>query len=68
MNGMSVILGGALGIGVLLVLSPLLWPARQTTASKRNPLDSTRDALALAGLGGVPVPVVALVCLVSRQE
>jgi tight adherence protein B len=64
MNGVSVILGGALGIGVLLVLSPLLWPARQTTTSKRRPLDSTRDALALAGLGGVPVPVVALVCLV----
>ena len=61
---MSVILGGTLGLGVLLVLSPLLWPARRSTPSMRSPLDPARDALALAGLAGVPVPVVVLVCLV----
>jgi tight adherence protein B len=61
---MSVILGGTLGLGVLLVLSPLLWPARRSTPSARSPLDPARDALALAGLAGVPVPVVVLVCLV----
>jgi tight adherence protein B len=61
---MSVILGGTLGLGVLLVFSPLLWPARRSTASVRSPLAPARDALALAGLAGVPVPVVVLVCLV----
>lgn len=61
---MSLILGGVLGLGVLLVLSPLLWPARRTTVSVRSPLDSARDALALAGLGGVPLPVVVIVCVV----
>lgn len=61
---MSLILGGALGLGVLLMLSPLLWPARPPARAKRGALDAARDALALAGLGGVPLPVVAVVCLV----
>lgn len=61
---MSLILGGVLGLGLLLVLSPLLWPARRTAVTARRPLDSARDAVALAGLGGVPLPVVVMVCLV----
>ena len=61
---MSLILGGVLGLGVLLLLSPLLWPARRTTAAVRSPLDSARDAVALAGLGSVPLPVVGMVSLV----
>lgn len=61
---MSLILGGALGLGVLLLLSPLLWPARQAVRAERGPFDEARDALALAGLAGVPLPVVAVVCLV----
>ncbi|TYL50509.1 type II secretion system F family protein [Agromyces mariniharenae] len=60
---MSLILGGVLGLGVLLVLSPWLWPARATATSRRRAFDSSRDALALAGLGGVSIPVVAIVCL-----
>jgi len=61
---MSLILGGALGLGVLLLISPLLWPARQAVQAKRRPFDGARDALALAGLAGVPLLVVAVVCLV----
>ncbi|MGW4931003.1 type II secretion system F family protein [Agromyces sp. NPDC004153] len=60
---MSLILGGILGLGVLLVLSPWLWPARPNETSQSRAFDSARDALALAGLGGVPIPVVAIVCL-----
>lgn len=61
---MTLILGGTLGLGVLLVFSPLLWPARRSTAAARDPLGSVRDALALAGLGGVPFAVVVIVCVV----
>jgi len=61
---MSLILGGTLGLGVLLAFSPLLWPARRVPTSTRRRLDTARDALALAGLGGVPLPVVVMMCLV----
>jgi len=61
---MSLILGGALGLGVLLLISPLLWPARRPVRAKGGPFDGARDALALAGLAGVPLLVVAVVCLV----
>jgi tight adherence protein B len=61
---MTLILGGTLGLGVLLVFSPLLWPARRSTAAARNPLGSAHDALALAGLGGVRFAVVVIVCAV----
>ena len=61
---MSLILGGALGLGVLLMLSPLLWPARPAERTARGPLDAARDALAHAGLGGVSLPLVGVVCLV----
>ena len=60
---MSLILGGVLGLGVLLVLSPWLWPARPKETSQPRAFDSARDALALAGLGGVSIPVVAIVGL-----
>jgi tight adherence protein B len=61
---MSLMLGGLLGLGVLLMLSPLLWPARPAVTTTRSPFGTARDALALAGLGGVPLPVVAVVCVV----
>lgn len=61
---MSLVLGATLGLGVLLVLSPLLWPARRVTSRRvGGRLDAARDALALAGLGTVPLPVVVLVSL-----
>lgn len=59
---MSLVLGAALGLGLLLVLSPLFWPARRArTARSGGALDAVRDALALAGLGTVPLPVVVIV-------
>jgi len=60
---MSLILGGVLGLGVLLMLSPWLWPARVTETSKPGAFAAARDSLALAGLGGVSLPVVVAVCL-----
>ena len=61
---MSLVLGATLGLGVLLVLSPLLWRARRVTSRRvGGRLDAARDALTLAGLGTVPLPVVVLVSL-----
>jgi tight adherence protein B len=61
---MSLVLGATLGLGVLLVLAPLLWPAPRVTSRRvGGRLDAARDALALAGLGTVPLPVVVLVSL-----
>ncbi len=60
---MSLVLGAVFGLGVLLVLSPLLWPARgERPARQGRAGDAIRDALALAGLGAVPLPVVVIVC------
>ena len=60
---MSLILGSLLGLGLLLVVSPLMWPARSDGLSAAPaPFRGARDALALAGLGGVPLPVIAAVC------
>jgi tight adherence protein B len=61
---MSLVLGVTFGLGVLLVLSPVLWPAKPPVANARSPLNSVRDDLALAGLGSVPLPVIVVVCLV----
>lgn len=58
---MSLILGGTLGLGLLLVLSPVLWPARRNGASRRGVTDAVRDELAVAGLGAVPLGVVVVV-------
>jgi tight adherence protein B len=60
---MSLALGVTLGLGVLLVISPMLWPAKPV-ASARRPFSGVRDNLALAGLAAVPLPVVVVVCLV----
>ena len=62
---MSLILGGVLGLGVLLMVSPLLWPARRDgSAATPAALRTIRDDLALAGLGGVPLAAIAAVCVV----
>ena len=58
---MSLILGGTLGLGLLLVLSPVLWAARRNGASRRGVTDAVRDELAVAGLGAVPLGVVVVV-------
>ncbi|MDR6907721.1 tight adherence protein B [Agromyces sp. 3263] len=62
---MSLILGGLLGLGVLLAVSPLLWPARRGTDGAPSPaFRGIHDDLALAGLGGVPLTAVGAVCAI----
>ena len=61
---MSIALGAALGLGLLLVVSPLLWPSRRSTPSGPGLRSRIDDELALAGLGGVPLAVVIIVATV----
>ncbi|WP_430645610.1 type II secretion system F family protein [Agromyces sp. GXS1127] len=68
---MSLILGATLGAGLVLVLSPWLWPSRRPgadaaggAAGTRGTLAAVRDEFALAGIPGVPVVVVAVLALV----
>lgn len=61
---MTWILGAALGGGLLLLVSPRLWPARSEKTSRRDVWTPVRSRLALAGLGRVPVPAFALISLV----
>ncbi|MFF2271017.1 type II secretion system F family protein [Agromyces sp. NPDC058136] len=60
---MSLVLGAALGLGLLLVAAPFLWPQRGESRPSSPALETVRGELALAGLGGVPMPVVVAVCL-----
>jgi tight adherence protein B len=60
---MSLALGALLGLGLLLVVSPLLWPARSSPATRARIGSPVRDELALAGLGTVPLGVVVVVAL-----
>lgn len=60
---MSLALGAVLGLGLLLVVSPLLWPARPSPATRARAGSSVRDELALAGLGTVPMGVIVAVSL-----
>lgn len=54
---MILIVGCLLGCGILLTVSPLLWPARKRSPStKPGPFDVVRARLTQAGLASVPVP------------
>lgn len=57
---MSVIVALLAGSGVLLVVSPWLWPRRERTGRGRSPLATVRERLVQAGLGSVPVPVFVI--------
>ena len=55
---MTLILGSLLGCGILLLVSPLLWPARAARPSTRpSAFDVVRARLTQAGLESVPVAV-----------
>lgn len=58
---MSLVLGAALGLGLLLTVSPLLWPAAPPRRRRSTAMAAARDELRLAGLGSVPLPVVIVV-------
>lgn len=54
---MTVVLGGLLGGGLLLVASPFLWPAERRRVSARPTLrDRLKARLVQAGLGQLPLP------------
>jgi tight adherence protein B len=62
----SLILGAALGAGLVLMVSPLLWPARPGEGGRtdRGAMAVIRDEFALAGIPGVSVVIVLAVSLV----
>lgn len=60
---MTWVLGATLGGGLLLLVSPRLWPARERDRRHRDRWAPARARLALAGLGRVPLPVFVLVSL-----
>ncbi|GAA2027620.1 type II secretion system F family protein [Agromyces tropicus] len=60
---MSIALGASLGLGLVLMLSPLIWPRRvELESSRRGAAAAIRDELALAGMPGAPIAAVAVVC------
>lgn len=63
---MSVIVGCALGCGLLLTLAPFLWPRvdRVAKSSRSSGFDRMRARLTLAGLGGVPPVAFFAICAV----
>jgi tight adherence protein B len=61
---MSLVLGALLGLGVLLVVSPLMWPVRPSDERPSAFGGRLRDELALAGLARVPMGVVIAVAAV----
>lgn len=61
---MTWILGATLGAGLVLIVSPRLWPVRKTGRVRRDRWSPVRARLALAGLGRVPIPAFVLVCLI----
>jgi tight adherence protein B len=59
---MSAVLGLVLAAGLLLTVSPVLWPRREVRAARPiRWVESTRERLVQAGLGQVGVGVVAVV-------
>jgi tight adherence protein B len=60
---MSLVYGALLGLGLLLIAAPLMWPAREPSRPNTQLGAIIRGELALAGLGGVPIPVVVAVSL-----
>ncbi|MDH6236225.1 type II secretion system F family protein [Cryobacterium sp. CG_9.6] len=62
---MILVLGSVLGAGLLLVVSPLMWPAGVSTASSGPTLTGHwRTLLAQAGLGALPLGVFLAICAV----
>lgn len=61
---MSVALGLLLGIGVLLAVSPLLWPVRDVSAGKPPVSARARELLVQAGMARVGLGTIIVVSLI----
>jgi tight adherence protein B len=62
---MTVVLGCLLGAGLLLVASPILWPARPRATSVRPTLrDRLKARLVQAGLGQLPLPAFIAISVI----
>jgi tight adherence protein B len=62
---MILLLGCALGLGVLLSASPFLWPAaRRTPRTTPDVVDRLQERMRQAGLRAVSVPTFAIVSLI----
>ncbi|WP_232498686.1 type II secretion system F family protein [Agromyces humatus] len=60
---MSLVFGAVLGLGLLLVAAPFMWPARRRDRNASNLGAVIHGELALAGLGSVPIAVALAVSL-----
>lgn len=58
---MTLILGALLAGGLLLTVSPFVWPAPASTRARRDWMQPYRQRLTLAGLGGVSPTLVVIV-------
>ncbi len=65
---MILLLGSGLGLGVLLAVSPFLWPASRPAAQTRlvssGPVSALRERMRQAGLRSVSLPVFVVVSFV----
>ncbi|MBM7830093.1 tight adherence protein B [Agromyces cerinus] len=57
----GLVYGALLGLGVLLTVSPFLWPAKAEPSRSRATSSRVADELALAGLAGAPIAVIVIV-------
>ncbi|MEO6944480.1 MAG: type II secretion system F family protein [Lacisediminihabitans sp.] len=63
---MTVVFGCLLGLGLLLLSSPLLWPGRRSTSKRGTALSSwLRVRLAQAGMHSAPIPAFVAVSVLS---
>lgn len=63
---MAVVLGLLLGVGMLLLLSPLMWPATELAPQRRPPsiVVRAREHIVQAGLGRASVTTVTVVSVI----
>jgi tight adherence protein B len=62
---MTAVLGSTLGLGLLLVISPFLWPAGRVRARRARPMTGRlRERMAQAGFGAVSIPALVAVSII----
>jgi tight adherence protein B len=61
---MSILLGLLMGIGVLLIVSPGLWPASENRVDRTSLSSRARERMVQAGLARVGLPTIVVVSLI----